>query len=170
MGETFGGVVEIKTEELENILKKYKNRKEFLICILQDVQEQYGYLPEEALVFTSEKLDIPLIQIYSVATFFKTFRLQPRGEHLVQVCLGTACHVRGAERLLGKIQRTLGISPGESITNDKMSFSLETVNCLGACALGPVMVVDGKYYRNMTTNKVDPILKKYYLASRSRGN
>jgi NADH-quinone oxidoreductase subunit E len=170
MTETFGGVVEIKAVELENILKKYKGRKEFLICILQDIQEKYGYIPEEAIVYTSEKLDIPLIQIYSVATFFKAFRLQPRGEHLVQVCLGTACHVRGGERILDKVQRTLGIGPGESITTDKKSFSLETVNCLGACALGPVMVVDGKYYRNMTTNKVDPILKKYYLTSGSRGN
>ena len=155
---------------LNAIIKKYDGKKEFLICILQDIQEEYGYLPEDILIKTSKKLDIPLIQIYSVATFFKAYRLQPRGEHIVQVCLGTACHVRGGERLIGKVQRTLGIRPGESITTDKMSFSLETVNCLGACALGPVMVIDGKYYRNMTTNKVDPILKRYYSTSGSRGN
>ena len=125
------------------VFKKYNRKKEFLICILQDIQTKYGYLPKDALIFVSDKLEIPLMQVYSVATFFKAFRLQPRGEHIIQVCLGTACHVRGGERLLDKVQRSLGIGPGESITTDNMSFSLETVNCLGACALGPIMVVDG---------------------------
>lgn len=154
--------------KVQGIIKKYKGKKEFLICILQDIQEEYGYLPEDALIFISDILEISLMQIYSVVTFFKVFRLQPRGQHIVQICLGTACHVRGGERILDKVQRTLGIQPGESITTDKMSFSLETVNCLGACALGPVMVINGKYYRNMTTNKVDTILRKYYSSSGSR--
>ena len=168
--EKQGELLPKDVKSLSAIIKKYDGEKEFLICILQDIQEKYGYLPENILIKTSEKLDIPLIQIYGVATFFKAFRLQPRGEHMVQVCLGTACHVRGGERLLEKVQRTLGIGPGESITTDKMSFTLETVNCLGACALGPVMVVDGKYYRNMTTNKVEPILNRYYSSSGSRRN
>ena len=140
------------------VIKKYDGKKEFLICILQDIQEKYGYLPKEALIIVSKKLDIPLIQVYGVATFFKAFSLEPRGKHLINVCLGTACHVRGAERVLDKIKRDLQIEAGET-TKDK-NFTLETVNCLGACALGPIMVLDGKYHGQMTSAKVDHFLKK----------
>lgn len=145
---------------MDAIIKKYGEQKEFLICILQDLQARYGYLPKEALMRVAEKLDIPLIQIYSVATFFKTFTLRPKGGHTVHVCLGTACHVRGAERVLGKIKRDLSIDVDE--TTKDMNFTLKTVNCLGACALGPIVEIDGKCHGHMTTTKVEPVLKKYF--------
>ena len=144
---------------LNAIIKKYDAKKEFLICILQDIQNRYEYLPKEALIHVSKKLDISLIQIYGVATFFKAFSLRPKGGHTIHVCLGTACHVRGAERVLSKIKRDLEIDIDE--TTKDMNFTLKTVNCLGACALGPIVEVDGKYHGHMNTNKVESVLKKY---------
>jgi len=144
---------------LNAIIRKYDGKKEFLICILQDIQNRFEYLPRQALVHVSEKLDIPLIQIYGVATFFKTFSLIPRGGHTCTVCLGTACHVRGAEKVLDKIKRNLDIDVGE--TTKDMQFTLKTVNCLGACALGPMVVVDDDYHGHMAQSKVDEVLNKY---------
>ena len=144
---------------IDAIIKKYDAKKEFLICILQDIQNVFEYLPKDALNHVSEKLDIPLIQVYGVATFFKAFSLIPRGGHTCTVCLGTACHVKGAEKVLDKVKRTLDIDVGE--TTKDMEFSLKTVNCLGACALGPMMVVDDDYHGHMSQNKVDGVLKKY---------
>jgi NADH-quinone oxidoreductase subunit E len=144
---------------LNAILKKYDGKKEFLICILQDIQNVFEYLPRKALIHVSEKLGIPLIQVYGVATFFKAFSLTPRGGHTCTVCLGTACHVRGAEKILDKIKRSLDIDVGETTKN--MQFTLKTVNCLGACALGPMMVVDDDYHGHMTQKKVEEVLKKY---------
>ena len=144
---------------LNAIIKKYDGEKEFLICILQDIQNIYEYLSKKALTHVSEKLDIPLIQVYGVATFFKTFSLIPRGGHTCTVCLGTACHVRGAEKVLDKVKRSLDIDVGE--TTKDMQFTLKTVNCLGACALGPMMVVDEDYHGHMAQGKVDEVLKKY---------
>ena len=146
---------------IDAIIKKYDEQKEFLICILQDLQARYGYLPKVALRRVADKLGIPLIQIYSVATFFKAFSLRPKGGHTIHVCLGTACHVRGAERVLSKIKRDLSIDVDE--TTKDLNFTLKTVNCLGACALGPIVEVDGKYHGHMNTNKVEPVLKKYSL-------
>jgi len=128
-----------------------------LLSILQDVQKECGYLPEEKLIETAETLDMPLIDAYSVATFYKSFSLTPRGRHQVKVCLGTACHVRSAGRIVEEIERILGIRPGE--TSENGEFSLETVMCLGCCAIGPVVVIDGKYYGEMTPTKVESILK-----------
>lgn len=144
---------------LNAIIKKYDGKKEFLICILQDIQNRYEYLPRNALIYVSEKLNIPLIQIYGVATFFKAFSLMPRGGHICTVCLGTACHVRGAEKVLDKIKRSLDIDVGE--TTKDMQFTLKTVNCLGACALGPMVVVDDDYHGHMTQTKIDTVLNKY---------
>ena len=144
---------------LNAIIKKYDGKKEFLICILQDIQNRYEYLPRNALIHVSEKLDIPLIQIYGVATFFKAFSLTPKGGHTCTVCIGTACHVRGAEKVLDKIKRSLNIDVDE--TTKDMAFTLKTVNCLGACALGPMVVVDDDYHGHMTQNKIDEVLKKY---------
>jgi len=144
---------------LDAIIKKYEGKKEFLICILQDIQNVFEYLPRQALIHVSEKLEIPLIQVYGVATFFKAFSLTPKGGHTCTICLGTACHVRGAEKVLDKVKRSLDIEVGE--TTKDMQFTLKTVNCLGACALGPMMVVDDDYHGHMSQNKVDEILKKY---------
>jgi NADH-quinone oxidoreductase subunit E len=144
-------------EKVEAILGKYDRNKRFLVSILQDIQREYYYLPQEILVDVSEALNLPLSQIFSVATFFKAFSLKPRGRHLVNVCVGTACHVRGATRVLDSIEREINIEPGE--TDADLKFSLEAVNCLGCCALGPVMVVDGEYHGKLSTAKVVEILK-----------
>jgi NADH-quinone oxidoreductase subunit E len=144
---------------LDAIIKKYDGKKEFLICILQDIQNVFEYLPRQALIHVSENLDISLIQVYGVATFFKAFSLTPKGGHTCTVCLGTACHVRGAEKVLDKVRRSLDIDVGE--TTKDMQFTLKTVNCLGACALGPMMVVDDDYHGHMAQNKVEDVLKKY---------
>ena len=130
---------------------------ETLLSVLQDIQAKYGYLPEEKLIETAETLDMPLIDVYGVATFYKSFSLTPKGRHQVKVCLGTACHVRGANRVIREMERKLGIVPGE--TSEDGEFSLETVMCLGCCAIGPVVVVDGKYYGQMTPAKVESILR-----------
>jgi NADH-quinone oxidoreductase subunit E len=144
-------------EKVETILGKYDGKKRFLVSVLQDIQGEYRYLPKEILAEVGQALDVPLSQIFSVATFFKAFSLEPRGRHLVNVCVGTACHVRGATRVLESIERETGISPGE--TDADLKFSLEAVNCLGCCALGPVMVVDGEYHGKLSTAKVVEILK-----------
>ncbi len=146
-------------EKLNRILEKYRYDKSLLISILQDVQAEFRYLPEEILDEISRSLNVPLSQVYSVATFFRAFSMKPRGQHLINACLGTACHVRGALKVLEKIERDLGIAPGE--TTKDLKFTLETVNCVGACAMGPMVIVDGKYEGQMTMGKVSPILKKY---------
>jgi len=138
---------------------KYKGELGQLIPILQDIQANFYYLPKEALIQVSEAMDIPLSRIYSVATFFKAFSLEPRGRHMVSVCLGTACHVRGAPKVLEQIERNLKISRGETTSDFK--FTLETVNCMGCCALGPVVRIDGKYFGEINAGKVDSILNKY---------
>lgn len=146
-------------QSIDRILDRYERNPSLLVSILQDVQEEYRYLPEEALKEVSKLLEIPLSRVYSVSTFFKAFSLKPRGQHLINVCLGTACHVRGAVRVLEKIERELNIKSGE--TTGDLEFSLETVNCVGACALGPMVVIDGKYHGQMATDKVNPMLKSY---------
>jgi NADH:ubiquinone oxidoreductase subunit F (NADH-binding)/NADH:ubiquinone oxidoreductase subunit E/NAD-dependent dihydropyrimidine dehydrogenase PreA subunit len=127
--------------------------------VLHAVQKEYNYLPEQALRDISLLMEIPITDIYAVATFYTSFSLEPKGNHIVTVCTGTACHVRNSRGILDEICRFLGIAPGE--TSEDMAFSLETVNCLGACAMGPIMVVDGKYYGEMTSSKVPRILKIY---------
>ena len=146
-------------EKVEKILDKYGHKKSSLISILLDIQTEYNYLPKDALVLVAEKLGIRLIEVYSVATFYKVFSLKPRGKHIINVCLGTACHVRGGGKIVEEIERELGIKNGE--TSEDMQFTLETVRCLGACALGPVIVIDGEYYGQMTTKKVRKIVKQY---------
>ena len=118
-----------------------------IISILEDIQAEYSYLPEEALRIVSEETGRSLVDIYGVATFYKAFSLKPRGKHLVSVCLGTACHVRGGQAIASEFLRQLGIKPGET-TADRL-ITLDTVNCLGACALGPIVVVDGHYFSNV---------------------
>jgi len=129
--------------------------KSALIQILLDIQRENHWLPKDTLMWISQKLGVPLTQVYHVATFYKAFSLVPRGRHPVLVCLGTACQVRGAPRLLDKVIETLKIKPGE--TSRDMRFSLDSVNCLGCCALGPVLVVGGKYYSNPSTKEIGQI-------------
>jgi len=146
-------------EIVGKILEKYQNDSGQLVSILQDTQAEFGYLPREVLAEISTCLDIPMTRVYSVATFFKSFSLKPRGRHQIHVCMGTACHVRGASRILDTLERETGIKPGE--TDDALKYSLETVNCVGACALGPIVIVDGKYSGEMTIEKVKPLLDSY---------
>jgi len=148
--------VEQLPEKVQSILEKYGYDKGSLVPILQDTQAEFGYLVRETLSEISMGLNVPLSQVYSVATFFRSFSLKPRGRHLINVCLGTACHVRGAVRILETIERDAEIKPGE--TSEDLRFSLETVNCVGACALGPIVIIDGKYSGEMKIDKVKPLL------------
>lgn len=149
----------IKTEEIDKILERHEYKKSDLIPILQDIQSKNRWLPCETLKYVSDKLDTPLIDVYSLATFYKSFSLKPRGKHVITACCGTACHVRGGPKVLQEIQNQLDIRVDETTPDKK--FTLETVRCLGACALGPLVVIDGKYYGQMNTKKVASTLKKY---------
>ncbi len=154
--------MEVDIQKVDAILERHSTEKRSLIPALLEIQDEYHYLPPEALERVSEHIQVPKIQVYQVASFYKAFSLEPRGKHIVTVCLGTACHVRGSDRLIDQVGRFLGIEPGQ--TTEDYQFTLEGVNCLGTCALGPVMVIDGKYYGNMTATKVERILKKYMAA------
>lgn len=151
--------MEVQESKVKSFVTKYSSEKKALISILQDIQEEYNYLPQEALRIVSATLGIPLIDIFGVATFYRAFSLEPRGKHLVTVCMGTACHVRGGPKILEEFERKLDIEAGE--TTEDRQFSLETVACLGCCAIGPVVVVDGDYHAQTSIRKVGSILKKY---------
>ena len=127
--------------------------------ILQDVQSRFQYLPEAALRRISTRLELSFAEIYGTASFYKAFSLEPRGQHIIQVCMGTACHVRGAQRILEEFERLLSIEAGQT-TEDRL-FTLETVNCLGACALGPIVTVDQEYHGNMTPGGVAKLIDTY---------
>lgn len=129
-----------------------------LISLLHQIQEHYNYLPEEVLREVAEKTGIPPIEVYRVATFYKAFSLVPRGKHKVVVCCGTACHVRGSEKVVEEISRILGVKPGGTTADAR--YSLETVNCLGACALAPLVAVDNDYYGRMTPSKIRRLFRK----------
>ncbi|HEA47009.1 MAG TPA: NADH-quinone oxidoreductase subunit NuoE [bacterium] len=146
--------------KIDRIIKRYKKNEGALVPLLQDVMKEYGYLPGETLKRIAQKLAIPLSRVYGLATFYKSFSLTPRGKHLISVCLGTACHVRGAPRIVEKLERDLKVKAGE--TTRDLKFTLETVNCLGACALGPLIVIDGKYYGRMNSAKMDKVLKESF--------
>ncbi len=146
-------------KKVENILHKYGHQTSRIIQILQDIQVEFNYLPKETLEYISQRLRMPMSKIYSIATFYAGFSLNPRGKHLCTVCVGTACHVRGAANVLDRIEERLGIKSGAT-TPDKL-FTLETVNCLGACALAPIVVIDGEYHGQTTVNKVDVVIDKY---------
>jgi NADH:ubiquinone oxidoreductase subunit E len=143
-------------EAIDEIVNKYAAKQTALIMILQDVQKHYRYLPVEALKMVAKKMELPVAQVFGVATFYRTFSLTPKGKHHICVCTGTACHVRQAPVIVDRLQTSLGIKPG--LTTADREFSLETVNCLGACALGPLVTADEVYYGNMTVAKVDKML------------
>lgn len=151
--------MEIDLEKVESIIGQYNADRGLLISMLQDIQAQYSYLPQDALVAVSKRLEIPLSQVFSVASFYRAFSLKPRGRHVIHVCLGTACHVRGGKRILDRLERDLKIKAGD--TTEDRGFTLETVNCLGACALGPIVVVDGKYFGKIRPDGVEKVLKDY---------
>lgn len=130
-----------------------------LIAVLQEIQKEERYLPREILQYVADRMEVPLPRIYTIATFYKSFSLTPRGRHQVKVCTGTACHIKGAACNCEEITRRLGISEGE--TTSDLNFSLETVNCLGTCALAPVIVVNEDYYDGVTPAAVRKILKRY---------
>ena len=151
--------VAIDLRKLDEILAKYKGQEEALIPVLQEVQEEFGYVPKQAIEPIADALKLFPSQVYGVVTFYSQFYLTPQGRNRVTVCLGTACHVRGARSVLGAVEQSLGIPEGN--TTEDFKFSLSTVFCLGCCALGPVMVVNGKYFGKMAPRKVESILKQY---------
>jgi NADH:ubiquinone oxidoreductase subunit E len=142
--------------KLENLLKGREHKQSELIEIMLDIQEEYKYLPEAVLRELSKELNIPVMEIYRVANFYKAFYLEPKGKHLITVCMGTACHVRGAPRFVDELLGQLGIKPGETTSDGE--FTVETVNCVGACALGPLIIMDGKYYDHMTPAKLRKLI------------
>ncbi|MCK4771343.1 MAG: NAD(P)H-dependent oxidoreductase subunit E [Candidatus Latescibacteria bacterium] len=143
---------------VDNILEQHQHDSTELIAILLDVQDVLGYLSPLALTHISEHLSAPLTEIYGIATFFKQFRLDPPGRHQFTVCTGTACHVRGAVHVVDEFERRLGICAGE--TTPDLEYGLETVNCIGACALGPVVIIDGDYVGQMSAMKVPRLLRR----------
>jgi NADH-quinone oxidoreductase subunit E len=145
-------------EPVVKIIDKYEEKRTALISILHEIQDRYHHLPEGALRKVASRLEMDLNDIYGVATFYKSFSLIPKGKHSVTLCLGTACHVRGGPKILKEIKKHLGIEPGQT-TSDKQ-FSLNAVNCLGVCAIGPVIFVDGKFYGEMNPFKAKKIIEK----------
>lgn len=151
-------------EKIDHILKKYDYRHSAIISIMQDVQDIENYLPEETIRYISEKLELNLTRVFDIATFYKTFSLAPRGRHTIKVCCGTACHLAGAAQNLDQIKRLLHIKEDET-TDDRM-FSLETVNCLGTCALAPVVLVDDDYHDAVSPGKIEKIILSYCSESK----
>ena len=143
---------------IDELMDRYPAKPEYLIGLLQDIQEENGYISQEAMVWASEHTRVPLTQAYSVATFYQSFRLEPPGEHEIKVCLGTACHLKGGQQLVEGLSRSLDVEPGE--TTDDMMFTLSTVNCVGACAIAPVAMVDEEYHASATLQKCEKEIKK----------
>ena len=156
-------MIDLKVSALAGTIEK-NGTDTSLISVLEEIQAQYRYLPPEAMILVSERLGVPLSQVYSVATFYNAFSLERRGRHGICVCVGTACHVRGAQRVLTRLEESLGIKAGE--TTSDWNYSLETVHCLGACALGPIVVVDEEYSGQMHAKKVDELLARIEQADK----
>lgn len=144
---------------IDQIIEKHNAEPSSLIQVMLEIQREHHWLPKATLKRVSEKLQVPMTQIQHVATFYKAFSLVPKGRHRVHVCVGTACHVRGASRILDTLRELTGIEPGE--TDLELKYSLETVSCLGCCALGPVLEIDGKTHGKMTTAETADVLKLY---------
>ncbi len=146
-------------DRIDQIINKHQGAASSLIQVLLEIQSEHHWLPREVLQRISEKLQVPLARILHIVTFYKAFSLVPKGQHQVHVCVGTACHVRGASRIIDSLQTLIGIKPGE--TDLELKYSFETVNCLGCCALGPVLEIDGKTHGKMTPVGVADVLKNY---------
>ena len=149
----------MELKKVDKIIGSYPAEERVLIQLLLDLQSEFNWIPKEAILLISERLQIPISQIYRVASFYKAISLKPRGRHIVSVCLGTACHVRGGPRIIDKVEESLNIKAGE--TTQDMKFTVERVNCLGCCALGPVMMVDQDYHGKLTPAKVREVLDGY---------
>jgi len=151
--------VELDLAKVDEIIEGYKGEQGLLISILQDIQAELNYLPKEVLFRVSEKLELPIGQVYSVVTFFKAFSLKPRGRNIINVCMGTACHVKGATNILDKMKRDLGIEEGGTTIDHR--FTLDTVRCVGCCSLGPVVVVNEDTHGRATQEQIPKILDNY---------
>ena len=143
---------------IDAIIDRYDGAQSALLAIMQDVQDAERYLPKEAMNRIAEKLTLPIARVYQMATFFESFHLEPRGKHVCTVCMGTACHVRGAQRLVEQLERDLEVPSGN--TTKDMMFTIEEVNCVGACALGPLVIINGDYHGNMTSGSLQKVIKK----------
>lgn len=150
---------DIDSKEMDEILQKYHYEPSSIIAILQDTQAKYRYLPKEAFFYLSEKLGISTAQIYSIATFYENFSLEPKGKYIIKICDGTACHVRKSIPILERLRSELGLS-ATKVTTDDLAFTIETVSCLGACGLAPVLTVNDKVYAAMTPDKANELLVK----------
>ncbi len=149
----------MEVSKIDNVIERYGAKESALLAILQDIQAEEKYLPKEALEYVSQKMRIALAQVFRLATFYNALSLKPRGRHKVDVCLGTACHVRGGGKILDKMERDLGVRVGET-TKDKR-FTLESVHCVGCCSLGPVAVIDGEVFGRLAQDKVPALLKEF---------
>ena len=149
----------VESEKIRSLVEKHNSEKKALISILQDIQSEYRYLPRESLELVAQMLAVPLVDVVGVATFYRAFSLKPRGKHTATVCLGTACHVRGGPKILDEFERRLDLKPGDTTADGR--WSLETVACLGCCAIGPVVVVDKDYHAHTSVRNVGAILKKH---------
>jgi len=152
---------------IDAIIDRYDKAPSALLAIMQDVQDEERYLPREAMNRISDALEIPISRVYQMATFFESFHLEPRGKHICTVCMGTACHVRGAQRLVEQLERDLEVPSGET-TKDLM-FTIEEVNCVGACALGPLVIINSEYHGNMTSGSLQKVVKKIKKAEAKEG-
>jgi len=159
--------VSISEDTIKNIVEKYHGEKSALISILQDVQKEYSFLPKDALSLLSEEMEVPLSRVYEVSTFYNSFSLVPRGRHVIEVCAGTACHVKGGPKLRSRLEAELNIECGET-TEDRM-FTLEEVRCLGCCSLAPVVKVDSDIYAYLEEDKIPGILENYREERRQSG-
>ena len=157
----------MSVKTLDAIIEGRRSQPQQLIEVLQDVQDTWGYVSQESMITISRELGVPLIEVYRSASFYKAFSLVPRGEHVITVCMGTACHVRGAAPIVEQAAGLLGVGPGG--TTDDGLFTLESVNCLGACALGPVVVLDGVYYDHMTPRKLSRLIESVRGAGNEAG-
>jgi NADH-quinone oxidoreductase E subunit len=153
------GEIDIRLEEVKEITEKFKEMKGALIPALHEVQKIFGYLPEEALQIVSEELNIPMSEIYGVSTFYSQFTLEPKGEHIIKVCLGTACYVKGAQDIIERLSSVLEVEVGKTTSDGK--FTLEAARCLGACGLAPVIMVDDKVYGRLIPADVIRIIEEY---------
>jgi NADH:ubiquinone oxidoreductase subunit E len=151
--------MQIPRESIERIVHSYRPERRFALAAMQDMQREYTFVPQEGLALLAEYLSCPVSELYSMVTFYRALPLVPSGKHIVKLCNGTACHIRGSMGILGHVMNYLGIGPGET-TSDGL-FSLELVNCLGACASGPVIMVDEAFYGNMTAEKIPEVLGAY---------